>query len=271
MVHKIPRRKYRCCNFLFSVRLRIDEKRNEESSFFRNVFQKAFLQNIFAGTPCHRNLAADKLRHYPPLYKSQYIRDLIIGFRDPVLWFIKSLLLLYTVFYLATIFIRKSKILPLIILWIGTIGVCIVSYYTNGDFGLNSISGIPLFAVGVVAALWSSNGSKRFHPALIPLVLSFGAISLLMWWHPRFIPNLVHLIADYSTIAAILIVFCNWSPSIKMPAVISLMTFDIYLVHYKVLTVMKEYEPPMSIVLFLVATALLSLSFYFLRTKLIKL
>lgn len=198
------------------------------------------------------------------------LNDLLWGFKDPVLWFIKSLILLYAFFYLSTLLLSKKQSKGLIILWCGTLITCVVSYFSNGDFGLNSISGIPLFAVGVIAALWPERKSKRLQPALIPLLFSFMAVSLTMSFFPRFVPNMAHVLADYAVVATIILIFSRWQPTIKVPAIISLITFDIYLVHFKVLTVMKEVTPAMLIVIFIAAALLLSLSLYFLRTKLIK-
>ena len=198
------------------------------------------------------------------------IRDLLWGFRDTVLWFIKSLILLYGSFYLSTLFLKKNKTLSLTVLWTGTVVTCIISYFSNGTFGLNSISGIPLFAVGVLTSLWSSRKLMRLHPALIALLASFIAVSFTMSFFPRFVPNLAHVIADYAVVATIIMVFSRWQPVIKIPALFSLITFDIYLVHFKVLTVMKEVTPTLPIAIFIIATLLLSLSLYLLRTKLIK-
>ena len=177
--------------------------------------------------------------------------------------------MLYSVFYLASVFIRKSEKAFLIVLWCGTVSICFSSYFMNGDFGLNSISGIPLFSVGVVAALWSSRVLKGLHP-IIPLVLSFAAVSFVMSFYPRYIPNLAHVIADYTVVATIIIVFSKWKLSICIPAILSMITFDIYLVHFKVLVVMKEVTPTLPISLFMAATALFSVALYCLRTKLIK-
>ena len=198
------------------------------------------------------------------------ISDLLWGFKDPVLWFIKSLILLYGSFYLSTLFLKKNKTLSLTVLWTGTVVTCIISYFSNGTFGLNSISGIPLFAVGVLTSLWSSRKLMRLHPALIALLASFIAVSFTMSFFPRFGPNLAHVIADYAVVATIIMVFSRWQPVIKIPALFSLITFDIYLVHFKVLTVMKEVTPTLPIAIFIIATLLLSLSLYLLRTKLIK-
>lgn len=206
----------------------------------------------------------------PPHSYSLILNDLFWGFKDPVLWFIKSLILLYGTFYLSTIFLRKNRTYGVLILWCGTIITCIISYFSNGAFGLNSISGIPLFAVGVLTALWKSRKFIRMHPALIALLVSFIAVSLTMSFFPRFIPNLAHVLADYAVVATIIIIFSKWQPNIKIPALFSLITFDIYLVHFKVLTVMKEVTPTLPITIFIIATLLFSLSLYFLRTKLIK-
>lgn len=156
-------------------------------------------------------------------------------------------------------------------LWSGTVITCIISYFSNGTFGLNSISGIPLFAVGVVSALWSLRKFMGIHPAFVALFFSFIAISLTMSFFPRFIPNLAHVIADYAVVSTIIVVFSKWQPAIKVPTLFSLITFDIYLVHFKVLTVMKQVTPTLPIAIFVIATLLFSLSLYFLRTKLIKL
>ena len=192
------------------------------------------------------------------------------GLKDPVLWFIKSLILLYGSFYLSTLSLRKSRAIALCTLWIGTVITCVISYFANGDFGLNSILGIPLFAVGVVSAQWPSRRFIRLHPALLALLLSFMSLSFLMSFFPRFIPNIDHVIADYAVVATIIVVFSKWQPEAKIPALFSLITFDVYLVHFKVLTVMKQVAPTFPMVIFVLATLLFATALYFLRTKLIK-
>lgn len=206
----------------------------------------------------------------PPHSYSLIISDLLWSFKDPVLWFIKSLILLYGSFYLSTLYLKKNQTLSLTVLWTGTVITCIISFFSNGTFGLNSISGIPLFSVGVLTALWQSRKFMKLHPALVALFISFIAVSLTMSFFPRFFPNLVHVIADYAVVATIIIVLSKWQPVVKIPALFSLITFDIYLVHFKVLTVMKDVTPTMPIAIFIIATLLFSLSIYFLRTKLIK-
>ena len=196
---------------------------------------------------------------------SLIIRDLLWGFRDPVLWFIKSLILLYGSFYLSTFYLKKNQPLGLAVLWTGTVITCVISFLCE-----YSISGLPLFAVGVVSVLWPSRRFITLHPALIALLLSFFAVSISLLCLPRFIPNLAHVLADYAVVATIIVVFSKWQPIIKAPAVLSLITFDIYLVHFKVLVVMKAIIAIWSVATFIIATLCFSLSLYLLRTKLIK-
>lgn len=78
------------------------------------------------------------------------------------------------------------------------------------------------------------------------------------------------LFADYAVVATIILVFSKWQPDVKIPALFSLITFDIYLVHFKMLTVMKQVAPTLPIVIFVLATLFFATALYFLRTKLIK-
>lgn len=237
--------------------------------FFKKRFCKIYLPVLLATAlwlPISYKIASPSEKSYLLV-----ISDLLWGFKDPVLWFIRVLILLYASFFLSTLWLSSQNGLGLMILWIGTIATCCFSYFTNGSFGLNSISGIPLFAVGVVTALWGKDGFKNVHPAMIALVASFAAISTMMSFFPRFVPNVAHVMADYTVVATIIMIFSRWRPTFKFPPLLALLTFDICLVHFKVLTVMKVVSPSMPIAFFIAATLFLSLALYFLRTKLIRL
>lgn len=207
-----------------------------------------------------------------PPHKPQIFIDLAIGFRDPVLWFIKSLILLYISFFAFSIMLQTNRRIAIATLWVLTVLVCVISYFTNGAFGLNSISGIPLFSIGVIAALYSSKSIiRRLHISILPLILCFAAISVVMSFFPRFIANIAHVLADYSVVGILIIIFTNWRPEIKIPSILALITFDVYLVHFKVLTVMKSMTPTLPLLVFVAATLLCAIALYFIRNKIIKL
>lgn len=199
------------------------------------------------------------------------VRDLAIGFRDPVLWFIKSLIILYAAFYIFSVWLYKGEVvLAFVTFWILTIATCVVSYFTNGSFGLSSMSGIPLFSVGVISAYYSTRFYKRFNVAFIPLVVSLMLLSLVFTFHPRFVANIVHSIADYAIVGTLILIFSNYQPNFKIPSVLAAITFDIYLVHFKILIVIKETDFDLSLGLFIAATAIASVGSYLLRSRLLK-
>jgi len=133
------------------------------------------------------------------------------------------------------------------------------------------MSGIPLFSVGVMSAFYSSKFYKVFNVAFVPLILSFFTLSLVFAFHPRFVANIAHSIADYAVVGTILLIFGKYHPRIKIPAILAAITFDIYLVHFKVLTVIKQSDLGLSVILFVAATAVASIGFYLLRSRLLKL
>lgn len=199
------------------------------------------------------------------------ICDLFLNFRDPVLWFIKSLLILYAAFYLFAYILQNGRQkFAFAVLWIITILTCIISYFSNGSFGLNSISGIPLFSVGVIAASHSAKFYKNINAAFIPLVISFILLSCVFALHSRFVANIVHVLADYSIIGTILLCFSNTHPDIKIPSILAAVTFDIYLIHFKILMLMSVSNLELSIIPFIVATVFVSIIFYQLRTQILK-
>lgn len=203
---------------------------------------------------------------------AQIIGGLMVGFEDPVLWFIKSLIILYAAFYLFSFLLTEGKIKKaFLLLWTLTVITCLINYFSNGSFGLSSMSGIPLFSVGVMSAYYGNRFYKRFSIAFIPLVVSLMLLTLVFTFHPRFLANMVHSIADYAVVATILLVFSRFRPNVKIPAICAAVTFDIYLVHYKVLTVISESDMELSLWLFIASTAAASIGFYTLRTKLLNL
>lgn len=208
----------------------------------------------------------------PPHNNSLIVRDLIWGFRDPVLWFIKVLIILYVGFFLFSLILRIKKTgYAIIVLFLSILGACFFSFYTNGSFGINSISGIPLFGVGVISALYPLRVYKGLHISIIPLVACFMCVSLFMSFYPRFIANVVHVAADYVTVGIIILFFTHFSFSFKVPVILALLTFDIYLVHFKILEVMTSTMGYIPLLGFIVVTVMISVIFFDLRKYLIRL
>ncbi len=133
------------------------------------------------------------------------------------------------------------------------------------------MSGIPLFSVGVISALYNDRFYKCFNIAFVPLIISFILLSAVFLCHPRIIANVGHSIADYAVVGTMILVFSKYNLSLKFPAVLGAITFDIYLVHFKILEIFKAFDFNLSIAAFIAATAVASIEFYLLRTRLLKL
>jgi len=133
------------------------------------------------------------------------------------------------------------------------------------------MSGIPLFSVGVISALYNDKFYRCFNIAFIPLIISLIILSIAFLYYPRFIANIGHSIVDYAMVSTILMVFSIFKPSLKLPTVLGAITFDIYLVHFKILEIFKASDLDLSIAAFLAVTAVVSIGFYLLRTRLLKL
>ncbi len=199
------------------------------------------------------------------------VNDLFVDYKDPVLWFVRSLILLYISFYVFAYFLSIKKVqIAFVLLWILTVATCVISYFSNGAFGLNSMSGIPLFTVGVIAAFYQDKYYKIFNWSFIPLIISFVLLSVVFSYHPRALANIFHSLADYATIGVILLVFSRFRPVVKFPAVLGAITFDIYLVHFKALVIISNSDIDLSFLLFVVSTAFASIGFYLLRTRIFK-
>lgn len=95
-------------------------------------------------------------------------------------------------------------------------------------------------------------------------------ISLIMSYHERFIANLIHVIADYSIVEVIILCCSHWKSNIKIPSILALLTFDIYLIHFKVLIVMQHLTPSLPLIIFIISTLLLSSALLIVRKKIIK-
>ena len=156
------------------------------------------------------------------------------GFDDCVLWFIKILMGLYLTFYIFAYLRMKGKpVLSFLVLFVGTIILMIVAHYTEGYSSI----GIPCFALGVFASQ-----TKDLKKELMLLILAFSvSVVYSIATHDN---HGYHAAFDYFLIGLVLFIPCI----VKLPSILesessfkpiisymALLTFDVYLVHYKVL------------------------------------
>lgn len=189
--------------------------------------------------------------------------DLLWGFADPVMWFIRVLIPLYVIFYLYSIlslkYGRKNYSWMLLI---GCIVFSILSIIQKDSIVHHSV---PMFALGIVASYYKDRNVCVLLICLCGVPVSLAALATT---HP--ITGLIHCYFDYVIIALLLIFTSKYHVKIKLPAVLAAIIFDIYLVHFKLLEIGALFLPlKYMIICILPMTLITALCFMKFRTTLL--
>lgn len=186
------------------------------------------------------------------------LSNILLNFGDGVLWFIKVLIVLYITFYVFSLILKLNTAIALIFL-----AICSMTLtYIFSSFEAISI---PLFYFGILISLVNSTKSST-HIALscIFTLLIFGFVLFLKASYT------INILINISVIILLIIAFSIRKFDIKVPAILGLISFDIYLVHHKVIMVMRENGEPISLLNLLLMVSITSFMFYLLRTKVFK-
>ncbi len=191
------------------------------------------------------------------------IRYVLWDFNDSAMWFIEAILLMYVVF---GIFIqlpyKKRPVLPMICLTVMTIvSIAICLAFIQGTF---SILALPMFSIGVTASL--CNDSARNMWKVYSSVIGWGAAIILFTgiWESQYAK---YALLDYVFIFIFMLVFTTWRIDIrsKLAPMAGIVSFDLYLVHNKVLTVMKDGVIGMNITTYCLCVVAATLVFHCIR------
>ena len=188
------------------------------------------------------------------------------GFSDGAMWFIKSILMLYVVFYIFSYLYRKNKLFAHI-LFIFLIGLILV--YNNVYIGNWSALSIPLFYVGVLMSINKNNPKKN---VIGPLILISIIVCACSFWNGG-ISLGGHAVINYVSIIIFLLILMYSSlgrANIKFPSILGVLSFDVYLVHNKVLYVLKDNMEFLPVWLWIFVTIICTLLFYFVRQYLLQ-
>ncbi len=189
--------------------------------------------------------------------------DLLWGFADPVMWFIRVLIPLYAVFYIGSIsakYIGWGKISGIILI------ACIAySVYRQICFDTIRDHSVPLFALGIMSALY-----KRGHLSLVSIsilviglfVSGFG----LLTSHP--ITNTLHSMFDYTIVVGVILTVSIFKLDWHLSSWLSAILFDVYLVHFKYFTLASEvWQIPLWLFLILSVPVSFALAYVFMRLR----
>lgn len=193
----------------------------------------------------------------------QILKDLCWGWKDGVLWYVKVLFILYVLFYIYTEIriLRPNYKVVCVILF-----TFLAYFITYKLFPVFCTISVPLFFIGVLLAEYSDAICQFFHKwwsYLLGLVLFTVIIGI-----GRHQAMVYHAMFNYILIFIALAFLSYYSVNISnVPKWMGNFSFDVYLVHNKVLTIYKTCWPvaELSPWLFLIASFIASFIFYRIR------
>ena len=165
--------------------------------------------------------------------------NLLWGFADPVMWYVRVLIPLYAAFYLMTLIFsrRRSATAAVWLLYV----VCMA--YTLWSIANDSIRdhSVPMFALGVLASYYRQRGILFFTVITSVSAIVMCASTVLLTSHP--ITGMIHVGFDNALIIAMVAILSARKAEWKLPTVLTAISFDLYLVHFKILEVTSRYLP----------------------------
>lgn len=194
--------------------------------------------------------------------KVLYISNILYSFGDDVLWFIKILIPLYIIFYLFSFLYQWNRWVAISFIWIITVAISAYVALTRASYEAISI---VYFTLGVQMSLCKVKSKKE-------LSLYIGLISLVSLCNYFCFDWTIaqHGILNAVFMAVLICVLSLKRIDIKIPSLLALLSFDIYLIHNKVLLSMKDSCDHVELISFVVITLLATSLFYLLRSRLLK-
>lgn len=224
--------------FLSGYGLMESESKSHLSSmaFFKRRFLKVYLPVLFvtalwmflsplllSGTPFH-GYDIKVCENY-----TLTIGNLFWDFADEVLWFIKVLIVLYAGFYIYTLFRLKNRQVSIIFL---LMTCALTTVWTNYYVEAFAAVSVPFFYLGVIISF--VKGKEQSVPIIL-LCLFVFVISLFV----AFDRNIaLHGLIDIFVVSFILLTLSLVRLDFYFPTFLGVISFDIYLVHNKVLMIL---------------------------------
>ncbi len=201
----------------------------------------------------HKNI------NIPPIFLG-FLKSILLSFYDPVLWFVKIIILFYGLLFLYKKIKISNKLFEIIILLISILFCTIFVGYTIGAFA--SVS-TPSFFIGVYTAD-NPNMSKKRYIQYVVIVLTMVLLSLLLVGD---IVLSVHGLISIFMLLLMVCIFSYYNISISTPKVYGDISYDVYLVHNKVKILLIHYINDIPLSIFILFTTICAISFLWLRNK----
>lgn len=195
------------------------------------------------------------------LCNQNYLLGVIWLFNDEVMWFVRTIMVLYLFFYLYVwLSSRCSSKASFFIL----IGVAACSTHIVRPLHLGDPISVPLFFIGMMVAKWPEQFKKLVYSwkAVVLIVL----VALIVAYVCKSDNRVLHGIINYLTLFIFIEIVMHYNISVpSVPKWVGECSYDIYLVHYKTHLMLVYLFVVDQLWMFFVGTALATIAFYNLR------
>ena len=192
------------------------------------------------------------------LCNKQYFLGVVWRFNDEVMWFVKSIIIMYVTF---RAYLMTSSRITYRYQWLVLTTVCILTYSGLRYFNIGSTLSVPLFFGGVAVAQYGKQICLIFRNVWMVAALTLVAIALL--WLFRHDNYLLHGWGNYVTMGVLLWIFCRWNVVlIALPKWVGACSYDIYLVHHKVMLALVYFLGVDLLWTFVLGTTIVTVVFY---------
>lgn len=194
------------------------------------------------------------------LCNQEFFLGVIWWFNDEVLWFVRTIIILYAVFFLYIILFSQipkwgNVLLMLFMTAMVTFGV---KYWRLGD----PIS-VPLFFVGMAVAQWQEQ-VKHLLRSWIPVLLFLIIVGVAILG--RFDNRILHGVINYAAILCLLILCAFYNIQMTtLPKWVGECSYDIYLTHNKIHLLIIHLFTIDRLWMFVVGASVAAFLFYSLR------
>lgn len=185
---------------------------------------------------------------------------------DGILWFIKVLVVWYAAFYLFVIVWQRWKQFATPFLFLLTI---VVELFVIWYFASYNALSVPMFALGVYTSLHKEVVDWKVKSPLV-VVIIVGCLQTLLMHTMCGTASGIHTCCNFIFVAAMIYLFSIAEIRMTRVPLIGAISFDLYLVHNKVLMTLKTMMFPVPLYLFALTTIIATIIFHLIRTKIFR-
>ena len=227
-----------------------------------NFFKRRLLKTYFPAVLVSALwLGFAALTSFDLLCNKQYLLGVVWRFNDEVMWFVNSIIIMYVAF---RVYLMVSSRISYRYQQLMLIAICILTYSGLRYFSIGSTLSVPLFFVGVAVAQYGKQIRSIFR--IVWIVAALTLVALVLLWFFRHDNYLLHGWGNYVTMGVLLWIFSRWNIVITaLPKWVGLCSYDIYLVHHKVLLALAWFMKADSVWIFISSTVIMTFLFYSLR------